>query len=80
MLIGYARVSTEDQKLELQLDALREIRCEKVFTDVASGAYTERFGLTEVLSYLKWLSINVQVVIIILTTIKFLKYSLIISI
>ncbi|WP_297523176.1 recombinase family protein [uncultured Clostridium sp.] len=53
MLIGYARVSTEDQKLELQLDALREIGCEKVFTDVASGAYTERFGLTEVLSYLR---------------------------
>ncbi|MGL4450004.1 MAG: recombinase family protein [Sarcina sp.] len=53
MLIGYARVSTEDQKLELQLDALREIGCEKIFTDVASGAYTERIGLTEVLSYLR---------------------------
>lgn len=53
MLIGYARVSTEEQKLELQLDGLKEVGCEKIFTDVASGAYTERIGLNEVLNFLR---------------------------
>jgi len=53
MLIGYARVSTEDQTLALQQDALEKIGCSKIFTDVISGATTERPGLKEALSYLR---------------------------
>lgn len=49
-LIGYARVSTDDQSLEGQLDALRQAGCDPVFHDVASGARTERRGLDEALS------------------------------
>ncbi|MCY6354819.1 recombinase family protein [Clostridium sp. ZS2-4] len=53
MLIGYARVSTQDQNLELQNDALEKSGCKKIFTDVASGAKTERKGLDEALAYLR---------------------------
>ena len=45
MLIGYARVSTDDQELALQLDALEKAGCERVFTDKISGAETKRNGL-----------------------------------
>jgi DNA invertase Pin-like site-specific DNA recombinase len=53
MLVGYARVSTADQTLDLQLDALRDLGCSKIFTDTASGASTERKGLEEALSYVR---------------------------
>jgi DNA invertase Pin-like site-specific DNA recombinase len=53
MLIGYARVSTHDQTLNLQQDALTKAGCNKIFTDTASGAKTERIGLDEALSYVR---------------------------
>ncbi len=53
MLIGYARVSTSGQSLDLQLDALNALGCEKIFQDVASGARSERPGLEEALAYLR---------------------------
>lgn len=51
MLIGYARVSTQDQNLDLQVDALEKAGCRKQFTDVVSGAQVERSGLKEALAY-----------------------------
>jgi DNA invertase Pin-like site-specific DNA recombinase len=51
MKIGYARVSTTDQTLEPQTDALSEAGCEKIFTDVASGARTQRPGLDKAISF-----------------------------
>lgn len=53
MNIGYARVSTSDQNLDLQLDALRAVGCERIFDDVASGAKSERPGLRQALDYLR---------------------------
>ena len=49
MLIGYARVSTTDQSLDLQNDALQTAGCERLFTDTASGARSERPGLGQAL-------------------------------
>jgi DNA invertase Pin-like site-specific DNA recombinase len=53
VLIGYARVSTADQKLDRQLDALGEAGCERIFEDVASGAKAERPGLDRMLDTLR---------------------------
>jgi DNA invertase Pin-like site-specific DNA recombinase len=51
MLIGYARCSTADQHVEMQLDALRAVGCERIFTDTISGAKDKRPGLDEALAF-----------------------------
>lgn len=45
MLIGYMRVSTGEQSLDLQRDALEHIGCERIYEDVCSGRVTDRPGL-----------------------------------
>src|ERR1700752_4126843 len=51
MLIGYARVSTVDQNLALQRDALTEAGCAKIFTEQMSGAVTDRPALRSALEF-----------------------------
>ena len=53
MKIGYARVSTKEQIHDLQLDALREAGCKKIYTEVASGAKTDRPELAKCLADLR---------------------------
>jgi DNA invertase Pin-like site-specific DNA recombinase len=53
MDIGYARVSTGEQTLALQLDALQQAGCSKIYEETASGAKAERPVLGEVLGYLR---------------------------
>jgi DNA invertase Pin-like site-specific DNA recombinase len=53
MLIGYARVSKDEQNLDLQLDALTGAGVERMFTDKQSGAKADRKGLAEALSHLR---------------------------
>ena len=53
MLIGYARVSTQDQNPALQLDALTAAGCERVFTERASGAQRDRPELAAAISYMR---------------------------
>src|SRR5437763_5144410 len=53
MLVGDGRVSTDDQNLDLQKDALKKAGCARIFTDVASGAKDERAGLAEALAFLR---------------------------
>jgi hypothetical protein len=52
--IGYARVSTLDQKPALQIDALRSAGCERIFTEKASGAQRDRPELKAALEYLRY--------------------------
>jgi DNA invertase Pin-like site-specific DNA recombinase len=53
MKIGYARVSTRDQNLDLQVDALKDAGCERIYQDVASGAKTVRPALDKLLDQLR---------------------------
>ncbi|QJU60966.1 recombinase family protein (plasmid) [Sphingomonas sp. AP4-R1] len=53
MLVGYARVSTRDQNPALQLEALRAVGCDKIFTEKASGAQRDRPELQAALGYLR---------------------------
>ncbi|NIO08165.1 MAG: recombinase family protein, partial [Deltaproteobacteria bacterium] len=48
----YARVSTKDQSLDLQVDALKKAKCDEIFTEVASGSKTARPVLDDLLSRL----------------------------
>lgn len=53
MKIGYARVSTADQHLRMQEDALKQAGCESIYHDVASGAKSDRPGLETALEHLR---------------------------
>jgi DNA invertase Pin-like site-specific DNA recombinase len=53
MLVGYARVSTQEQTLAMQQDALKAIGCEHIFTDTASGTKIDRPGLEQALRYVR---------------------------
>ena len=53
MKIGYARVSTRDQSLRMQVEALREAGCDKIHEEIASGAKTARPVLDEILRNLR---------------------------
>jgi DNA invertase Pin-like site-specific DNA recombinase len=53
MDVGYARVSTKEQSLHMQEDALKNAGCKEIYTDIASGSMSERPGLDKVLSYIR---------------------------
>jgi DNA invertase Pin-like site-specific DNA recombinase len=53
MRIGYTRVSTDKQSLDLQLDALKKAGCKRVFTDKASATKADRPGLAGAISQLR---------------------------
>ena len=50
MLIGYARVSTDDQNTKLQIDALKRAACKRIFEEKASGARTDRPELAKAIA------------------------------
>lgn len=51
MLIGYARISTPEQSLDLQIDALKAVGCDRIFSDCVSGSKSDRPGLIEALNF-----------------------------
>ncbi len=53
MLVGYGRVSTDEQNLDLQLDALKSAGCGRVFQDQCSGSIDNRAGLSELLKFVR---------------------------
>lgn len=53
MFIDYARVSTTEQRLDLQVDALTRAGCERIFSDHASGGRGDRTDLASALSHLR---------------------------
>ncbi len=53
MLLGYARVSTDEQNLALQTDALGRAGCDRIFSDKLSGSRLDRPGLAAALSHLR---------------------------
>lgn len=53
MKVGYCRVSTHDQHLAMQQDALKNAGCEEIYSDIASGAKTARPGLDEAIAYMR---------------------------
>ena len=53
MLIGYARVSTQDQNLDLQVEALIKAGCQKFFEDKVSGTRADRPGLAKAMEMLR---------------------------
>ena len=53
MIVGYARVSTSDQNLDVQLAELEAHGCERIFTDKATGTNTARAGLSEMLEFVR---------------------------
>lgn len=53
MLIGYARISADDQNLDLQQDTLKVAGCERIFEDTASGAKANRIGLAALMNVLR---------------------------
>jgi DNA invertase Pin-like site-specific DNA recombinase len=53
MLIGYARISTDDQNLNLQHDALKNAGCERIFDDQITGSKIQRPGLEAILEFVR---------------------------
>ena len=53
MLVGYMRVSTSEQNLALQRDALAGAGCDRFYEDICSGSVTERPGLSRALDHLR---------------------------
>ena len=53
MRVGYARVSTKDPSLDLQIDALKKAKCDRIFKEIVSGAKTARPVLDDLLSRLR---------------------------
>ena len=53
MFVGYARVSTMEQNLDLQIDSLKKFGCEKIFTDTVSGAQSDKPELAKAMEYMR---------------------------